>query len=120
MEESILKSTKKILGLEADYLAFDPDVITHINAAFSILDQLGVGPEGGFYIQHDAAVWADFVVPPNQLNLVKTYVYLKVRVLFDPPGTSFLLQSAQDQIREYEWRLNVFREVLLPPVEEVS
>lgn len=86
MEESILKSTKKILGLEADYLAFDPDVITHINAAFSILDQLGVGPEGGFFIVDESAVWADFIVPPNQLNLVKTYIYLKVRVLFDPPG----------------------------------
>jgi hypothetical protein len=117
MEESILKSTKKILGLEADYLAFDPDVITHINAAFSILDQLGVGPEGGFFIVDDSAVWADFIVPPNQLNLVKTYIYLKVRVLFDPPGTSFLLQSAQDQIREYEWRLNIFREVELTPEE---
>jgi hypothetical protein len=115
MEESILKSTKKILGLDAQYTPFDLDIITHINAAFSILDQLGVGPDGGFYIEDETALWSDYLVPPNQLNLIKTYVYLKVRILFDPPGTSFLLQSAEDQIREYEWRLNVFREVLLPP-----
>jgi hypothetical protein len=120
MEESILRSTKRILGLDAAYTVFDLDIITHINAAFSILDQLGVGPDGGFYITDETALWTDYLVPPNQLNLIKTYIYLKVRVLFDPPGTSFLLQAAQDQIREYEWRLNVFREVLLPPFKPPS
>lgn len=120
MEESILLSTKKILGLDASYIPFDLDVITHINTAFSILNQLGVGPEEGFAISDDSAVWGDFVVPLNQLQMVKTYVYLKVRVLFDPPGTSFLLESANQQIKEYEWRLNTFREDLLIPEEEVS
>jgi hypothetical protein len=115
MEESILKSTKKILGLDEAYTAFDHDVITHINAAFSILDQLGVGPEGGFAIEDDLTEWNEYDVPFNQLQLVKTYVYLKVRILFDPPGTSFLVNAANDQLREYEWRLNVFREVELPP-----
>jgi hypothetical protein len=115
MEESILTSTKKILGLDQDYTAFDLDIITHINAAFTILNQLGVGPEEGFYIQDEDDVWSDFLVPSNQLQLVKTYVFLKVRILFDPPATSFLIQAATDQIREYEWRLNVFREVELPP-----
>ena len=123
MEESILKSTKKILGLDADYTPFDLDVITHINAAFSLLNQLGVGPVEGFSIEDDSASWSDFDVPSNQLHLIKTYVYLKVRILFDPPGTSFLLEAANNQIKEYEWRLNVFREVELPPfvppVEEV-
>jgi hypothetical protein len=123
MEESILTSTKKVLGLEASYIPFDLDVITHINAAFSLLNQLGVGPEDGFSIEDDAAVWEDFGVSANQLHLIKTYVFLKVRVLFDPPGTSFLLESANNQIKEYEWRLNVFREVedypFVPP-EEVS
>ena len=119
MEESILKSTKKILGLDEDYVAFDLDVITHINAAFSILNQLGVGPEGGFYIEDESAVWDDYGLPPNQMHLVKTYVYLKVRVLFDPPGTSFLLNAANEQIKEYEWRLNVFREDALMSEEEV-
>jgi hypothetical protein len=117
MEESILKSTKKILGLAEDYTAFDLDVITHINAAFSILDQLGVGPEGGFMIEDDTAVWSDFIAPRNQLNLVKTYVYLKVRSLFDPPTTSFLIQATNDHIKEYEWRLNSFREWELDPVD---
>jgi hypothetical protein len=115
MEESILTSTKKILGLEADYTPFDLDVITHINAAFSILNQLGVGPVDGFSIEDNSTVWNDYDVPENQLHLVKTYVFLKVRVLFDPPGTSFLLESANNQIKEYEWRLNTFREVELPP-----
>lgn len=123
MEESILKSTKKILGLADDYTAFDLDVITHINAAFSILTQLGIA--GGFSIADDAAEWSDYVeaselsvsgeVPLEQLNLIKTYIYLKVRILFDPPGTSFLLEAANNQIKEYEWRLSTFREFALPP-----
>jgi hypothetical protein len=114
MEESILKSTKKILGLAEDYTPFDLDIITHINASFSILNQLGVGPVEGFSIYDDEAVWEDFVVPSNQLHLVKTYVFLKVRYLFDPPGTSFLLEAYSNQIKEYEWRLNIFREYELP------
>lgn len=120
MEESILKSTKKILGIAEDYTAFDLDVITHINAAFSILNQLGVGPAEGFVILDDSSTWNDLGLPLNQLHLVKTYIYLKVRVLFDPPGTSFLLESAQNQIKEYEWRLNAFREDELMPDEEVT
>ena len=124
MEESILKSTKKVLGLAEDYTVFDMDVLTHINATFSLLDQLGVGPEGGFSIIDDSTLWDEYIVPPNQLHLVKTYMYLKVRYLFDPPTTSFLLESIATQIKEYEWRLNVFREVEvypLPPIppEEV-
>lgn len=123
MEESILISTKKILGLEADYTPFDLDVMTHINSAFSLLNQLGVGPTEGFFIEDDSALWSDFIVPENQLHLVKTYVFLKVRILFDPPGTSFLIDAMNNQIKEFEWRLNVFREVELPPFvppEEVS
>lgn len=114
MEESILLSTKKVLGLSEEYTAFDLDILTHINAAFSTLDQLGVGPVNGFMIDGPEDEWTDFGVPPNQLNLVKTYIYLKVRFLFDPPGTSFLLEAQQKQIQEYEWRLNVGREVVLP------
>lgn len=110
MAESILDSTKKILGLDADYDPFDLDVLTHINAAFSILNQLGVGPAEGFYISDKDDTWDDFVCPPNQLHLVKTYVYLKVRILFDPPSTSFLLDTYGNQIKEYEWRLNTFHE----------
>jgi len=115
MEESILISTKKILGLDEAYLAFDQDVLTHINAAFSILNQLGVGPAEGFMIMDAETVWDDYPVPYNQLHLVKTYIYLKVRSLFDPPATSYLIEATNAQIKEYEWRLNLFREWELDP-----
>jgi hypothetical protein len=118
MEESILISTKKILGLDESYTPFDLDIITHINAAFSTLDQLGLGPEGGFSIEDETAVWSDYVVPLNQLHAVKTYVYLKVRILFDPPATSFHLSALNEQLKEYEWRLNMFRETSLADIEE--
>lgn len=117
MEESILKSTKKILGLADTYTAFDLDVITHINSAFSILDQLGVGPEGGFIVESDREEWSDFEVPQNQLNLIKTYVYLRVRMLFDPPTTSFLIEAMNKQLQEYEWRISTFREWMLDPTD---
>jgi hypothetical protein len=117
MEESILKSTKKILGLAEDYIPFDLDVITHINAAFSTLNQLGVGPVAGFAIEDETAVWSDFVVPLNQGSMIKTYIYLKVRSLFDPPATSYLIEATNNQIKEYEWRLNSFREWELDPVD---
>jgi hypothetical protein len=117
VEQSILKSTKKILGLAEDYIPFDLDIITHINAAFSTLNQLGVGPVEGFAIEDDTAVWADFIVPLNQLSMIKTYVYLKVRSLFDQPSTSYLIEAGNNQIKEYEWRLNTFREWELDPVD---
>lgn len=115
MDQSILTSTKKILGIDQGYTVFDLDIVTHINAAFSILTQLGVGPEEGFMIEDESTLWEEYPVPLEQLNLVKTYVFLKVRILFDPPGTSYLIKAATDQIQEYEWRLNVFRECDLPP-----
>lgn len=111
MENSILISTKKVLGIAQDYTVFDLDILTHINAAFSVLNQLGLGQDDGFYIQDELATWDLFEVPPNQLNLVKTYVMLKVRMLFDPPATGFLITAMENQLKEYEWRLNVFREV---------
>ena len=111
MEQSILISTKKILGLPEDYTVFDHDVITHINTAFSILTQLGVGPSEGFMIEDEEPIWADFINPPDsQYNSVKSYVYLKVRQLFDPPQTSYLITAVEKQINELEWRLNVTRE----------
>lgn len=117
MEESILISTKKILGLAVDYVAFDLDVITHINTAFSILNQLGVGPVEGFSIQDESTLWNEYVVPLNQLSMIRTYVYLKVRSIFDPPATSYLIDATNNQIKEYEWRLNSFREWELDPTD---
>ena len=117
MEESILSSTKKILGLESEYTAFDLDVITHINSAFSTLNQLGIGPEDGFFIDDETAVWGDFDCPAVQQHLIKTYIYLKVRMLFDPPQTSFLLDTYTNQIHEYEWRLSALRDAELAASE---
>jgi hypothetical protein len=112
MEQSILLSTKKILGIAPDYTVFDLDILTHINSAFSTLTQLGVGPLTGFMIEDADTEWEEFfgTVPDNQLNSVKTYVYLRVRQIFDPPTTSFAIQAFNDQIKELEWRLNVRRE----------
>lgn len=109
-EDSILIGTKKILGIGADYDAFDLDIITHINAVFMTLNQLGIGPAEGFMIEDDSSKWQDFLGEDANLNAVRTYVYLRVRVLFDPPSTSFHLNSLQEQIKEFEWRLNVNRE----------
>lgn len=110
MDESILNSVKKILGIGADYDAFDTDVIVHINSTFSTLNQLGLGPEEGFMIEDESAVWGDFLLDDKRLNNVKTYVYLRVRVLFDPPTTGFTLTAMREQIQELEWRLSVYRE----------
>lgn len=110
MSDSILNSTKKVLGIDADYDAFDPDIIMHINSAFSTLNQLGLGPDEGFMIEDDTTVWGDFLDDDKRLNSIKTLVYIKVRILFDPPTTSFVLAAQQEQIKELEWRLNVYRE----------
>lgn len=110
MDESILNSVKKILGIASDYDAFDTDIIIHINSVFSTLNQLGLGPDEGFMIEDDSAVWGDFLLDDMRLNSVKTYVYLKVRILFDPPTSGFVLTALQEQSKELEWRLNVYRE----------
>lgn len=112
MDQSILNSTKKILGISEDYTAFDLDIITHINTAFSTLTQLGLGPSEGFMIEDDDAVWEDFLNDSTQFNAVKSYVFLKVKLLFDPPTTSYLISAYEKQIQELEWRLNVNREDL--------
>lgn len=118
METSILKSTKKILGLADEYEAFDLDIITHINSAFAILNQIGVGPIDAFTIEDDTAIWADLGLPQDQMNLVRTYIFLRVRMLFDPPTTSFLIDAVNKQIEEYETRLSYLRENAIPlPVE---
>ena len=106
--ESILDSIKKLLGISDEYTQFDSDIIMHINTVFMNLTQLGVGPDTGFFIEDKSAVWSDFVDLENeiQLNAVKTYVYLKVKLLFDPPLSSSVVQSINNMILELEWRLN--------------
>ena len=110
MEPSILKSIKKVLGLDADYTAFDIDIVMHINAVFSILQQLGIGPVNGFAIEDDTATWDTFLGTDPLLNSVKSYIFLRVRLLFDPPTSSFHTEAMKQQIQELEWRLNVYRE----------
>ena len=110
MADSILESTKKILGIDAGYVVFDQDIIMHINSVFSTLEQLGIGPVDGYMIEDNVSTWEDFIGLDNRLNAVKTYVYLRVRMLFDPPQTSYHLTAIKEQITELEWRLNVKRE----------
>ena len=111
MEPSILNSVKKVLGIAAEYLAFDQDIMMHINTALATLTQLGVGPATGFTVDDVSDDWSDFVDPTDhQYNAVKSYVFLRVRMLFDPPQTSDLINAQNDQIKELEWRLNVHRE----------
>jgi len=110
MEESILNSVKKVLGIDASYTAFDLDILIHINTAFAVLNQLGIGPDAGFMIEDDTAEWATFYGTDPRYNMIRTYVYLKVRILFDPPQTAYLVDALNAQIREYEWRINAYRE----------
>jgi hypothetical protein len=111
MEQSILKSTKKILGIGDDDTSFDLDIITHINSAFSVLHDLGVGPEEGFVIEDDTAEWDSFLADdPVKMGKIKTSVWLRTRLLFDPPTSGFLLESTKEQLREQEWRLVTNRE----------
>jgi hypothetical protein len=108
--ESILTSIKKMLGITEDYTHFDADIIMHINSVFSILTQLGIGPEDGFVIQDDKAVWTDFIKDNSKMEAVKSYMYLKVKLLFDHPLSSAVIESTNRMISEYEWRLNVASE----------
>ena len=107
MTDSILDSTKKLLGLDPDYDAFDADVIVHINSAISNLTQIKVGPELGFEVIDNAETWTQFLGKDPRLSSAKTYVYLKVRMVFDPPTTSYMLSAMEKLIAEAEWRLNV-------------
>lgn len=110
MLTSILTSVKKVLNVDATYTAFDEDILMHINSVFSTLTQLGVGPATGFAIEDDTATWDAFLGTDPRLNNVKTYVCLRVRMLFDPPTTSYLIDAMKEQIRELEFRMNVYRE----------
>lgn len=105
-EKSILISIKKLLGVDEDYTQFDPDIIIHINTVFMTLKQLGVGPTQGFKIADNTAEWEDFITDRIDLEGLKTYIYLKVRLVFDPPQSSYLIENIKEQIKELEWRLN--------------
>lgn len=111
MEDSILNSIKKMIGPTSQDTYFDTDIITHINSVFSILKQLGVGPEEDFSIADSTATWGDYLGENYaDLNAVITYVYMRVKLLFDPPLNSSVIASMEKIISEIEWRLNVAAE----------
>lgn len=106
--ESILTSIKKLLGIEEEYEVFDPDIIMHINTVFRFLKRMGVGPSKGFVIQDAEAVWTDFIDDDieDSMEDVKTYIYLKVKMIFDPPNNSALMEAMKENIKELEWTLH--------------
>ena len=108
--DSILTSIKKLLGIAEDYEHFDQDLIIHINSVLSVLTQLGVGPSEGFSIKDENATWNDFIPEDKRLSSIRSYVYMKVKLLFDPPLSSSVMESMNRMIREFEWRLNVTAE----------
>lgn len=110
MDNSILNSIKKMLGLTEEYEHFDMDLIMHINSVFMILNQIGVGPPKGFSITDACATWDDYLPNNPNIQAVKSYMYMKVKLMFDPPLSSAALDSINRMISELEWRINVMAE----------
>lgn len=112
-DDSILTSVKKVLGIPEYYEHFDQDILLHLNSVMSILHQLGVGPEEGFIVEDDSTTWSDLFdgdIDANKMMYVKSYVCLRVRLLFDPPTSSGAIDAMERQMRELEWRITVTRD----------
>lgn len=105
--ESILTSIKKVLGIHEEDTSFDVDIIIHINTVIMILRQMGIGPAKGFSITSSKDTWADYLSDISLIEAVKTYIALKVRLIFDPPASSAIIEAINRTISELEWRLNV-------------
>ena len=114
MEESILKTIKQLIGCPDDFEQFDLDLMIHINSAFATLTHLGVGPKEGYRITGADNVWREFEDDAQKLSLIKDYVYIKTRLLFDPPTSGSLMDSLKEQLKEMEWRLYM----LYDPISE--
>lgn len=108
--DSILNSTKKLLGISAEDTDFDTDVIMNINSALAVLTQLGVGPSNGFSISDSSSTWSELITDNKRLEFVKTYVYLKTKIVFDPPLSSTVMEAMNHRISELEWRILVAAE----------
>ena len=117
MSKSILDNTKKLLGIEASYDHFDMDILLHINTAIATLNQVGVGPAEGFQVEDNSSNWEDLLGTDLRFAMAKTYIYDKVRLSFDPPGTSFAISAIQERIKESEWRLSVLVDELQAKAE---
>ena len=115
--DSILDSIKKLLGPGVEHTFFDSDLIMHINSAFMILNQIGIGPSSPFRITGSEATWQDFIPDQENYQSVIDYVYLRCKLIFDPPTSSFVLSSFKEQQQELEWRLNVMAETPTWPTE---
>lgn len=109
-DDHIIPSIKKMLGLSEENTPFDTDVVIHINSALMKLCQLGVGPKEGFTVTDYNQTWSDFLTNNIKLGAVKTYVYLQVKMLFDPPSNSIIMDAMKQQAEEIGWRLNVHAE----------
>lgn len=107
MDGSILNTIKKMLGYQPEMTAFDTDIIAQINAGLSALTQMGVGPENGFFILGPEETFDDFVTDEYKNKMIPTYLFFKVKLGFDPPTSSALLQTYKDELKEYEFRLQV-------------
>lgn len=107
MNESILTSIKKLLGITEEYTHFDTDIIIHINTVLMTLNQLGIGPVNGFNIKDETSRWDDYIKEDDDLEAVKTFIYLKVKIVFDPPVNSTVMEAYKQTIKELEWRLNI-------------
>lgn len=110
MIESILESVKKKLGLAPEYDVFNEDLVITINSALSTLTQIGVGTAEGFSITGADEEWSAFLGSDPGFAGVKDYVYLRTRMVFDPPTTSYMITAMEKQISELEWRINVYYE----------
>ena len=111
MADSILTSVKKALGIDEDYEDFDPDILMHINSNLATLNQIGIGPENGLEIEDKTVMWDALLAGDARLNNVKTWLYSKVRLVFDPPTTSFAIEAINNVIRELEYRFYTYSEV---------
>lgn len=112
MMDSILNSVKKLIGIDPSYTVFDTDITMHINSVLSVLTQLGVGPSDGYSISDSGDTWADFLGDDPRLEMVKSFVCLKVRLMFDPPSSSVHAEVIKESLKELEWRLNIASESL--------
>ncbi len=117
MNESILNSIKQLLGVDPSYDVYDGDIMIHINTAFARLHSLGVGPKKAFFIEDESASWNDFMPEDTLFHNVKTFIHLKVKIVFDPPLSSAVLEVMKEQIKELEFLLNVAAET---PEEEIQ
>lgn len=107
INESILNSIKKLLNIPIEEKAFDADIIIHINSVISSLLQIGIGPKDGYRISDENDLWEDYIPEESNIDYIKTYIYLRVKMIFDPPLNSSVLQSLNETIRELEWRLHI-------------